>query len=852
MNKINTQQTSFWFFLKNNTIEIPIIQRDYAQGRKGKEDLRKSFLENLYNALIKGKELKLDFIYGIIEDNKFNPLDGQQRLTTLWLFYWYVALNARMLEDNNIRNIFKHFTYQTRLSSRDFCKSLCDNYKSISSNLRSERTPKIINIIVKQKWFYSFWEQDPTIQAMLRMLGGSFSPDKNNIDQIDGIEEQFARFNHALRFKCYYDKKHNSLNTLKFGKRLKPYKEKGNIKPIQEVFSLKSTRQSIIEIKYKKLWKKLSSNECPIVFYYLNLPDFELTDDLYIKMNSRGKQLTNFENFKADFIDFIEKEIEESGYLDPVTGFPIKLDTIWADIFWQNQRNGNIDEIYYAFIKRYCLNELIRNNHKVDESNAYYKFFSNELIQYEPGSFKNFKELFQKKDILKGLYVILNNLSEFYDSQDVNREFQYDWDNNFFFVPKYEDEINKSLRVEDEHLKISSNNHLQRVVFYGFCKYFRDGKYDSVSFERWKRFIWNLVSDKAADSKDTIRSVSSMRSAITLIDKINNSHDVYNELCRHMINGDSALNRRFLEEIDKAIQISWGKILGTTQSERETKIIKMEKHAFFNGAIRFLFHDEQNNIDWKGFERRCKNAEDYFDNRGVTFKYRQNATLLRSFLSRINDIPDSMWFGNDKDFWHNILLDPNYQKQVSILLSGNTAIEGKKDWILSNLLSILITDDNDSWHVIHGWRGYDVLTTYSKQFSGHLNRPKDIVVLNHQRNELLKYMDSPDRIADLDYFYGWDVLFSFRGFTFQWYGEPSGEELDIYLMKDEKEYLKHIIKPQRTGTDIDEYYCFRVRTDEAIDSFKQKLIDIFVLHYAYTHHLLPHSTNTNGLLISKD
>lgn len=29
-------KTTFWSFLKNNYIEIPIIQRDYAQGRLGK------------------------------------------------------------------------------------------------------------------------------------------------------------------------------------------------------------------------------------------------------------------------------------------------------------------------------------------------------------------------------------------------------------------------------------------------------------------------------------------------------------------------------------------------------------------------------------------------------------------------------------------------------------------------------------------------------------------------------------------------------------------------------------------------------------------------------------------------
>ena len=34
---------SFWDFLNRYNIEIPIIQRDYAQGRKGKEICGKCF-----------------------------------------------------------------------------------------------------------------------------------------------------------------------------------------------------------------------------------------------------------------------------------------------------------------------------------------------------------------------------------------------------------------------------------------------------------------------------------------------------------------------------------------------------------------------------------------------------------------------------------------------------------------------------------------------------------------------------------------------------------------------------------------------------------------------------------------
>ena len=47
----NIQQTTFWDFLKKCKIEIPIIQRDYAQGRIGKEKLRENFLTDIKNTL---------------------------------------------------------------------------------------------------------------------------------------------------------------------------------------------------------------------------------------------------------------------------------------------------------------------------------------------------------------------------------------------------------------------------------------------------------------------------------------------------------------------------------------------------------------------------------------------------------------------------------------------------------------------------------------------------------------------------------------------------------------------------------------------------------------------------------
>ena len=73
-------------------ITIPKIQRDYAQGRDDTDvkRVRKEFLDYLYDAITKTPKT-LDFIYGTIKDGELTPLDGQQRLTTLFLLHWYAA-----------------------------------------------------------------------------------------------------------------------------------------------------------------------------------------------------------------------------------------------------------------------------------------------------------------------------------------------------------------------------------------------------------------------------------------------------------------------------------------------------------------------------------------------------------------------------------------------------------------------------------------------------------------------------------------------------------------------------------------------------------------------------------------
>lgn len=74
------------------SILIPAIQRDYAQGRitATATKIRKNFVEELKDYLLDGTSHSLDFIYGYGTDKFFIPLDGQQRLTTLWLLLMYL------------------------------------------------------------------------------------------------------------------------------------------------------------------------------------------------------------------------------------------------------------------------------------------------------------------------------------------------------------------------------------------------------------------------------------------------------------------------------------------------------------------------------------------------------------------------------------------------------------------------------------------------------------------------------------------------------------------------------------------------------------------------------------------
>ena len=96
------------------------------------------------------------------------------------------------------------------------------------------------------------------------------------------------------------------------------------------------------------IWDRLKNNA--ITFYFLPIKDMGLTDELYIKMNSRGKPLTQFEHFKAE----LERELRK---IDEPTAKRIikKIDLDWTDMIWRYRGNDNvIDDEFLRYFKFIC------------------------------------------------------------------------------------------------------------------------------------------------------------------------------------------------------------------------------------------------------------------------------------------------------------------------------------------------------------------------------------------------------------------------------------------------------------------------------------------------------------------
>ena len=585
-------------------IEIPIIQRDYAQGRKSDavSRVRERFLDTILDAVNDNRHLTLDFVYGEIEtdkDTKFSkltPLDGQQRLTTLFLLHWYASKKEDIADEDSA--FLGKFTYYTRPSSRDFCLKLV----GFSPDFKSVISKEIIN----QSWFQYQWLNDPTINGMLVM--------------IDAIHDKF----------------YTTTN----------------------------------------LWHKLVVDQC-VTFYFLPITEMGLTDELYIKMNSRGKPLTPFEHFKAEFEGMIrEYDIALSDEINH------KFDLDWTDMLFPYRGDNNIID---------------------DEFMRYFRFVS-DLLYHQKGEplesdeFKLAKSLYGKDnpEALANLHFLINSF-DCWCGFDIDEFFNKHFSGNVYesgknkIYPKIEqDTINLFKQCCDDYGEYLDSRRrkfplYKTLLLYAIVVYLQyKHEIQENAFQRRIRIIRNLIMN----SDDEIRAEAQR----------NNMPQLLQETKEIILTGVIPLNGAYNqkqreEEIAKEEWLIYN-------PQYSDELFHLEDHNLLYGCVSVIGLEHPDNF--KKFRELFNNCSKKSISR-VFLSYGDYSQKLDSWrwqLGTSNTRNDGTW----QDLFHPSNKRKGFENTKAVLNAMLSSIDVFNDYVLDEVVDHFLANPN----VELDWRYYFV------------------------------------------------------------------------------------------------------------------------------------------------
>ena len=608
-------------------IEIPIIQRDYAQGRKseGVGRIRDRFLDALFQSIINNEHLTLDFVYGdVSKEGVLTLLDGQQRLTTLFLLHWYIA------KKENVATVefefLNHFSYATRFSSRDFCRELVKYSPDFSNEKLSET-------IKDQAWYPYEWKNDQTIQGMMVM--------------IDSIHERFSHQN--------------------------------------------------------GLWQSLVV-EKNISFYFLPLNEMGLTDDLYIKMNSRGKPLTPFEHFKAEFEQVLKQESEKLS-----KEINHKFDIEWTDMLFPFRGNNNIID-----------DEFMRYFHFISDIICYQSEISFEKDEFKVASLLYSNE---NKNANENIEYLKNSF-DCWCNLDIVEFFNELFSKNIYEEDKvqlYQDDLNIFKECCDNYGEYSGRNRrfpLNKILLlFSINTYLQNTeKVFENEFRRRIRIIRNLIWNSPDEIRDDrMKTLLSASKTIILTGEIPVSEK-----------GDLGYNVRQKEEERKKIE--W---LGANY-ELKDELFQLEDHSLLKGCIAIV--DLNNSINFNKFRLLFDNC---------------NKDLINSALLSIGDysqliswrcqtgakVNESVWF----DLFHPTKQRQGFDKTFNIL---STLLSKFDESDISNEhLELLVNKFLTNSETPKDWRYY--IIKYSPMRKGNfgmyywgnlLENPYEIIMMNTEKS----------------------------------------------------------------------------------------------------------------------
>lgn len=545
--------------VKINRIVVPKIQRAYAQGRKDETYIRNTFLKDIFNHLVSGEEMDLNFIYGAIKQFEnttvFELIDGQQRTTTLFLLHWYIANRELDNSSDEYLSICKKlslFSYETRVTSTDFCHMLASYRGGVRDYLPSK-------VLKQSKWYFRAYDKDATVECMLNML-----------DAIHNKYEEILASNPDIKLF-------------------------GNLDKLQ--------------------------------FQVLSLGQFGLTEELYIKMNSRGLPLSSFDNFKAELTGYLKnspignEQVKMSGSISGFTvpfytDFSSNLDTNWINVFW-NIEDQEFDAKYFKFFHLYLGYKYLLEapnvaaaDMKKDDTVKFFLAEDNFSEKYK--GFEEYKKIFDvHPEYFKKISNVLNVFSEHY-SNDILPNTAPSW------------EADKAVQGFFGKTTQTTN-----IVFFATTEFIEAyPSFDLTTYKQWMRVVRNIVENSETDNFSVIAGVIRNLSKIIKYTASCSGFSFYEALNLYGEEDPTRLSSKSIkEEVIKAGRIA-------EDAEWEAIFIEAEKHPFLKGTTSFFYSD---NIGKDVFKHRLTILKDILTENGASSLAKSEGHIfLRSLISKIS------------------------------------------------------------------------------------------------------------------------------------------------------------------------------------------------------------------------
>lgn len=755
MNNVLAQYTqipnNLFALLSRYRVIIPGIQRHYVQGadEPKAKSIRENFINEIFDCIENGSKLNLHFIYGPINtdgEDSFVPVDGQQRLTTLWLIARYASEWLEESARMDVLRLLARFSYADRIHATRFCRAI----SSIDSHWDVSKNPS--TNIISQPWFWDYWKEDETVSSMLRMLST--------------IHEVWH--NHPL----------NS--------------------------------NQVLEALAER------------IHFELQIDSFG--DDIYMKMNARGLQLTQWENFRCKFANDLGKFDENHK-----TNWDKNIEEI-SDNFFEfkcklHDKCELPDNALFALFARIF---VYVSKEQCDETICQLAKFTNdnwENVDLPFVPYSDFNSILQQDINLKDIadstllmleYIISNGTEEvpYFDGKCLF---------DTFFHPQNLNELDFSL-----------------------CCFEYFTKYKSVTDEEFlkaSRLIWNIL-ENINGGKDSYSRVAIVKKFIDL-----DSPTLYSSKANKITDDVKQIE----EEIQKSIKIhdinqecpyDWNENELGKWIRWKDAIELAEGEAFFNGSIRFLIYDEDGQPTWNNFATKLINCRKTFEKQGLK-KGKEKITnqVLISHCKDWNIIRRLPLFDKRKDSWKRLLTSRRLIYAINNMLIAPTTIAKVEDDIIQKLLMDEIWDN-----LINETEGYivdyynNVPSLWLKRYPSwtltlqRKNREDILDIFNARYKEDIQFeLKDSDRFLHINgtnHYYAIPIFFYFtyKGeryrFAWQTWGwidlyEGNKKLYDLYFAKYNKGFNIQI----SADKDVEEFIQQLRFTIESYEDFKKHTLN---------------------------